>query len=221
MSNTINIAPFGEQIPVGANSGYPTILVKFLFTNAAHIPAGIPEQVRADHAAMDRKHTQEAYQGGYGHLANEGRIREGRVDTGTNFIKNLQLIQAGFLTRGLSNIGYQFTTCHWFYRKGYGESSDKYVVVLGYTNDMACKPEQEKDFVAQPALDLPNKAIEQRRALASTCWQYCHGWANLDGVISFNIGGRLPDGRAQHAIVVRNRAVTAARITRLVTEENE
>ena len=170
---------------------------------------------------MDRKHTQEAYQGGYGHLASEGRVREGRVDTGSNFVKNLQLVQAGFITRGLSNIGYQFTQCHWFYRKGDGESSDKYVVVLGYANDMACKPEQEKDFVMQPALDLPNKAIGQRRDLASTCWKYCHGWANQDGVITLNFGGRMPKGRAEHAIVVRSRSLTAARITRLVTEENE
>ena len=218
MAQNIKIAPFGEARVVGVREidntkpeeilQYDTVLVKFSFTNRAHIPAGIPEQKRLDDSTVDNRHAHEALAMGHTERAQIGRVREGRVDTGTQFIHNLQFVQPGCLVRGLSNVGYTVSQCHWFFKKGFGKSSDKYVVVLALS-------------LGGEPVNLPNQAIEQRRALANTCWQWCHGWSNLDGTLTLNFGGRLPDGKPQHSVVVRNRQLSGARITSLVTEEDE
>lgn len=204
------VLPFGQSVEIGIDSAYRTILCKFFFTNPAHIPQGVEEKDRKTNAEMDRQHTKAAYQAGHGYLAQVGRIREGRVDTGNHFIDNVHNVQPGFLTKGLANVGYHATSCHWFFKSGEGKSSDKYVVVVELTLN------GDNDATA-----LPEAGLNQRRALANTCWQWCHGYANPDGTITLNFGGREPEQTAKNAVVVRNRHLTAARIESLVAEEDE
>lgn len=155
-----------------------------------------------------------AYQAGYGHLAQMGRVREGRVDTGTHFIDNVQDIQVGCLINGLQNVGYQVTHCHWFLQTAEPPKTDKFVVVVGLGSD-----DQTKGGVT--ALEMSNKTLQQRRILTRTCWQWCHGWANPNGVITLNFGGRKPDGRPRNAVVVRDRKIWAAKAQDFIAEEDE
>jgi hypothetical protein len=59
------------------------------------------------------------------------------------------------------------------------------------------------------------------RELAATTWQWTHAWANPDGKVTINVGGRLPDGRPHYAMVIRNRKFAIAKIVEPVTEEQE
>lgn len=228
--STIPIAPFGQGIPVGYSSANRTILLKFFFTNRGHVPE-LPERsaqglgpgnnpilsgggfLRPDNAKMDQRHAYNAFQRGHGHLAEVGRIRAGRVDTGEHFIDNIHNTHAGCVVRGLDNIGYKLSQLHWYLKRDEmtnrpGGPIDKYVAVIGMVT-------------GADAIELPNKSLEKRRILAATCWQWCHGYANPDGVITLNFGGFMPGGKPQHSVVVRDHKLTAARITELVTEENE
>ena len=215
----ISIAPFGQTaligyiIPNGSEAKkvqFNSIQIKFQVNRMDQIPAGIPEQDRGSDAQADKRHFVAAYKGGYGHLAAEGRVREGRVDTGKNFIENLQRVQIGCIMKGLSNSGYRLTKCFWYHKPDASgdKRKDKYVVVLELG-------------LGADALVLSRETTLQRRELASVTWMYCHGWANPDGRITLNFGGRMDGAKAQHAVVVRNGALTAARITENVSEAQE
>ena len=162
MADITKIAPFGSRARVSGEGMYRKVLVKFSFTNRAHIPEGILEKQRQNNATMDHQHALAAITAGQHQLAQPSRIRPGRVDTGEHFIDNIQNIHVGCLVRGLASANFGVTDIHWFYKRGEGGSSDKYVVVVTL--------EHREETVA-----LPAQAIEQRRKLASTCWKYCHG----------------------------------------------
>ena len=204
---------FGDSAEVGSQAFYQTVIAKLLFTNPTHLPSGIPEVRRESDQEMDKLHTREAYTKGYGHLAQTGRVRPGRTDTGIHFIPNIQNIHAGFLIQGLSNVGYRVTGCHWFFKPANPKSSDKYVVVVNM--------QVEVGLEGFKLVELPREAIEQRRALSRTCWNYCHGWANPDRTITLNFGGRMPDATPRHAVVVREGRLIVAQTTAFVNEENE
>lgn len=209
--NIINIAPFGLMVPLRPIDGkgfYNKVLVKFSFTNHKHIPEGIEEKKRENNATMDHHHALAAISSNKHELAVPNRLRPGRFDTGNKFIDNLQFMHIGCLVRGLSNTNFAMSGIHWFHKIGEGGSSDKFVVCVTYKHSV--------DNVT-----VPQKSLEQLRKLASTCWQYCHAYANFDGAVTLNMGGRLPDGKPKHSVVVRNGHIMAARITRFVTESEE
>ncbi|MEK7641407.1 MAG: hypothetical protein AAB365_00250 [Patescibacteria group bacterium] len=211
-TTTASIKPFGDQARIGHATNCHTVLAKFYFTNPKHIPPGIPEVTRAESTAIDAAHIRFAYEIKQGQLAQPGRVREGRVDTGVQFINNLHNVHGGCLVRGLcnANIGYFVTHCHWFRLKSdTPQKSDKYVVVLCFSTD------------SEKKLETGRATLEARRALASTCWQWLHAYTNPNGVITLNFGGRMPDGKPKNTVVVRNGCLTAAQIIEPVTEEQE
>ena len=201
------ITPFGRGVHIGYNSPIHTILVKFYFTNEKQIPEGIPEKHRQSDQAVDDRHAMAAELNGRKDLAVVGRVREGRVDSGEHFVDNVHNVHAGCLTRGLSNLSYTLTDCHYYWHAAKG----KFVVVLKLTT-------KADESIVMP---ISNGTIEQRRALARTCWSWCHGWVNMDGVVTLNFGGRMPDGKAHHAIVVREHQLVAATVAEFVKEEDE
>jgi hypothetical protein len=215
----IKITPIGQTALIGKITPdgtqakqvqFNNIQIKFQVNSKTQIPAGIPEQERGSDAQVDKRHFVAAYQGGYGHLAAPGRLREDRVDTGKNFINNLQRVQIGCIMKGLSNHDYHLSKCFWYHKPDASgdKRKDKYVVVLELG-------------LGADALVLSRETTLQRRELASVTWMYCHGWANPDGRITLNFGGRMDGAKAQHAVVVRNGALTAARITENVNESEE
>lgn len=148
-----------------------------------------------------------------------GRVRENRTDTGEHVVDNLQLVQVATLRRGFSNIGMPLKDIHWFTLKGRPAQTgprgfekavmDKFVVVATFSTD------------ADASVKLAPEVVEALRALANVTWQWNHTWKNSNGVATINLGGRMPDGRARNAVVVRHRQLTIEPITENVGEEQE
>jgi len=210
---TNRIVPFGNFTKIGIG-GQNVVMLKFEFTNSAHIPPGIPRSDRPDNTVLDFMRESRAIGTAEESLARVGRVREGRVDTGTHFINNVHNVHAGVMTRGLANSSFELVQSYWYKREGRDGHCDKYVVVLTFVHWTV------KDRTKIDSAILKN-ATEQRRALARITWQWCHGWSNPDGTITLNFGGRQPDAKAQNAVVVRDHAITAAKIDQIVTEEDE
>ena len=184
-------------VPLTGDDGPDAVLLKFFFTNPAHIPPGIDEKGgRLTNQAMDAYHIEMTKLAGLSEeLAKVGRKRRERVDTGEHPVDNLSMTQVDeSLFFGLGGARFYLVNVHWFEQpaRAPGKKS-KFVVVLCF-NFM----EQVKNLP-----HLPQEGVEALDALATTTWQFCHVWDNPNGVVTVNMVGRQPDARARHAIVVR------------------
>ena len=205
--------PSNIGLPIGVGTSYHTVIVKFLFTNPKWIPAGIPFVSRGTNNLEDNAHFRKAVEM-FGAKAGQklgaiGRVREGRVDTGIHIADNIQLSQPAMLRSGLANIGMPLVDSHYFPLKSEDpKKSDKWVVCLSFC-------------VSQERIELPGPTVQAMRELAKTTWQWTHVWANPDGKVTINVGGRLPEGKPRYAMVICNRKFAMARIIEPVTEEQE
>ena len=208
-----------NALSLGDVDGAPDrVLVKFFFTNPKHIPTGIPERGRDTDAAMDTAHAMWAKVHEMAELAKQGRIRPGRVDTGTQVIKNLPDVQVATLRRGFANSGYVLSSAHWYVNPAKEQGKQPKAVVCLTFSRVAHVNEVP---------DLPRKTLDALRELAKTTWQFCHVYNNPDGCATVNLMGRRWDDKNQcyfaprNALVVRDGQLRAIEVAESVSEETE
>lgn len=187
-----------------ANSGrldlerVEAILVKFYFTNRNQVPQGIPYEQQPPKSERDALHAANAIAAGRADLAQVGRHREGRVDTGVPVIKDLPMVQAELLRSGLAKAGYALTGMrYWQQSAKKPGDKPKWVVQFQYTRDV--KPAPYPPTVAGTIEDLVRGAR----------WQSCYVWQNPDDVATINFVGRQPDGKAKNFLVCMETSIVA------------
>ncbi len=178
------------------------IIIKFFFTNPAHIPAGIEQKNRKADEVIDfaRNVTANKEIGAY------GRIREGRVDTGTQVANNLPMTQPAMLRRGLASQGYRLVDAHWFRKVQEGKTT-KFVVVLSFRHG------------AEESIDLGRKTEDAIRKLANTLW-FCHIWQNEKN-FTVNFVGLQQGTTPSYSVVARGGELSAVSSFAIVDEDDE
>ncbi len=176
-------------------NGHRRIDVKFTLRNLSEIPSGIENRWRMNEEALDTVHAANAVEMGRAELAEVGRVREGRVDTGECVINNLMSVQVGTIRRAFTNNGFVLSEVFTYQHK----KSLKPVLVLRYL------PKGEGvNSVAPPAF-----VTAALRVLGSAVWNLCNLWDNPDGSITINLNGKV--GKVAHepdyAIVVQKGCV--------------
>lgn len=107
-------------------------------------------------------------------LGEVGRVRPGRVDTGTQIFNNEPNTGAGFILGELAAAGLNLSSePHWFEQKREGKTT-KYVVVLSFSRSEPMK--------------LEPKTFGALTELTHTSW-FCHVWLNPNGVATANFVG--------------------------------
>lgn len=176
---------------------YGRILIKFLFTNPKHIPAGIPEQKVGSNEERDLNHLIEAATQCWIEKAEVGRVREGRVDTGENFIPGLNSVSIGEGFAQLIGGGWnRIANPHWFCQQpktqpGQKPRQLKYVVVLNL---------MRIDGARVLAPNTPKEALGGLNYLINDCNWTLHGWTNPNGVITLN-NMMIQEGPGQRGLV--------------------
>ncbi len=178
-------------------------MMKFFFTSKKHLPAGIEEKTRKSDEEIDFGRNVMAKNK---ELGAYGRIREGRVDTGTQVANNLPMTQPAMLRRGLASQGYRLVDAHWF-RKTQEGKTDKYVVVLSFKHG------------AEENIDLGRKTLDAIRKLARTLW-FCHIWQNEKN-FTVNFVGLQQGTKPSYSVVSREGSISAVSSFAIVEEEDE
>lgn len=189
------------------------VLVKFNFKDDKLIPIGIPRVERQPDYRIDVARQLDAYRTGQKELGKVGRIRKGRVDTGTQVISTKRPTQSAVIRRGLANNGFRLANLHWFSRqsnpKDHKQSSEPLYVVV------AC-------FIRGANDSVPTTAeVAALRALASMTWSQCFVWDNPNQLATINFLGRLADQKPKQSITVRDGSVVALDVDVAVMEEQE
>jgi hypothetical protein len=216
VAQTAQAAGSTQQLVLGSNddaNAIDMVLVKFFFKDHLLIPSGVPKVERAPTYQVDVAHQLEAMRAERKDLARLGRVRKGRVDTGTQAIKVNRPIHAALVRRGLANNGFRLSHLHWFKMD---DSSDKqgnqepmYVVVACMIRSLT-NSQPESTHVA--AL----------RELANMTWNACFVWENPPGKpATINFRGRAPNQKPKHALVVRDGTVEVEDVTEPLPEEKE
>ena len=170
--NAINLDPFGR------------ILVKFLFTNRSHVPKGIQYQPVGSIEERDHKHLIDAVMKGWVEKAEVGLHREGRVDTGTQFAKNLLSVNSGDGIAQLIAGGWnRIDNPHWYTQQpksvpGQKPRMPKCVVCFNLS--------KAGDDAKRLSWDLPKEAISGLDYLMNRSNWTFHGWVNPGGLITLN-----------------------------------
>lgn len=184
------------------------VWVKFNFTNQKHIPPGIERIDRPGDKLLDLLHAHKAKRAGQASLAEVGRHREGRVDTGEKVRENLQQTQLAFLRKGMANNGFRVSRCRWYEHQVEGRQS-KYVVEIGFTDNI------------NASIWLTRGQEEALRALARDAVWTAHIWANPDDTCTVNMVQRQPSVVPKNAVVIRNGAITVVPVKNLIEESGE
>lgn len=185
------------------------VWVKFNFTNPNHVPPGIMRMDRRpDDHILDRDHAHKAMSIGRPDLAEVGRHREGRVDTGEKVHENVQQTQLAFLRRGMANNGMKLGRCRWYIHQVPGRQT-KFVVELGFTHN------------PQAMLTLTRQQEDALRALARDAVWTSHIWANPDDTCTVNMVQRQPGVPPKNAVVVRDGKLTVVEVSKLIEEAAE
>jgi hypothetical protein len=127
-----------------------------------------------------------------GNLGEVGRIREGRVDTGTQLYNNEPLVSAELIRRALTNASFGLDDAHWHTQKKDGRAT-KFVTSLAFSATDA------------PIAEFDRQTTEAFRELAATAW-FCHVWLNPNGLLTINFVGVQKEA-AQQLLTVRDRAI--------------
>lgn len=171
---------------------YGRILVKFYFTNPIHIPQGINEMFVGSNEERDYNQVAEAAMNGWIQKAEVGRVREGRVDTGENFIPGISSVSLGGGLRQLISGGWCFlTNPHWFKQQpkpypGKKTRQLKYVVVFNMVREESLPECKNQDGIQE-------ESKSGIRHLSLECNWTLHGWANPDSTVTLN-GTRKEEG---------------------------
>lgn len=199
-----NIQPHAISTVIGAPTAKlagKDIIIKFFFTNPAHIPAGIEQKNRKPDEVIDFARNVMAKDK---ETADYGRIREGRVDTGTQMANNLPMTQPAMLRRGLASQGYRLVDAHWFRKVQEGKTT-KFVVVLSFK------------FGAEESIELSRKTEDAIRKLSRTLW-FCHIWQNEKNFTVNFVGLQYPT-RPSYTIVAREGSLSAIASFAFVDDE--
>lgn len=190
-------------------------LVKFAFRRPELIPAGIPKVDRQPDYKLDVARQLDAYRSGHKDVAQLGRVRKGRVDTGTQVIKVQRPVHAGLIRRGLANNGFRLTHLHWFTKDSDPKKDPKGQQDPIYTV-CAC-------FVRGTQAQEPERAhVEALRALAKLTWNNVYVWENPTGQpATLNFGGLAKDQKPKHTLVVRNGIILVEDVQDTLSEERE
>lgn len=168
------------------------VLTKWNFTNFELIPPGIDQnETRLCDALLDREHAHDATRIGRPDLAEVGRHREGRVDTGEKVWENVKRLQVAFLQKGMQNNGLHVAGCRWYVHAIPGRQT-KAVVEVIYTDNPKYKMELTR--VQRDALRILSRA---------SAWTG-HIWYNPDDTCTVNLVLREPDVTPTSAVVVRD-----------------
>lgn len=125
-------------------------------------------------------------------LGQVGRVREGRVDTGTPIFNNVANTGAGFLLGALAASGLNLSADpHWFEQKKAGKAT-KYVVVLSFSRSEPIK--------------LEPKIFGALTELSHTSW-FHHLWLNPNGVVTANFVG-IQQGEPKQNLAVEDGELT-------------
>jgi hypothetical protein len=186
------------------------ILVKYSFANPSRIPAGIRQVPRNADMEQDKIHATWAVQHGQAELAEVGRIREGRVDTGVQAVNNAQMLQVATLRRALFNNGFGLADCYWQEREKQGGGIICLVVL-----------EFQRISTGMVTPPLPRQTVEALRVLANTPARYCHVWSNPDDSITVNCISPQFGQKPKTAMVVRDGQLVAIEVTAVVEESEE
>ncbi len=219
------------SIPLTEGSGWVgpgRIVVTFDFTNPRWIPRGIPLVERPGDREVDSDHALGVIALGRPELAQLGRHRTGRVDTGIPIIRNLEGVHAAILRRGLTNCGYRLVDCHYCQhiprpKAGTRSRTPKWKVCL--TFQWVGEGEFEGNLVQEDGQPNYNgKTVAALRELANTTWAFAHVWDNRqagNNAVAINFVGRQPEAKPQHAIAVRHNRLTAVRVAQAIPEDEE
>lgn len=214
------------SVPVSAPSidlgSVDKVLIKFQFTNGERVPEGIYRFTTSEQL-MDKRHAQRAQQGGYGQLAQVGRVRAGRVDTGiclTPHGTGINYVQAGLVRRGLTNVQFPLRQCHskWYPDKKYHGSNNKEflgngkdVVTLGFQQGEFYDPaigDKDPNWKNQHEQLNRSSTTEAIRALARITWGICHIWFNPnERSATINLSHIELDAPAMYAVRVCDKKI--------------
>jgi len=163
-----------------------TIIAKFTVNKRAMVPAGIAERQRGTDEQSDVRQQLNTIRAGQADLAEVGRVREGRVDSGEQrIIVEGNPTNVDFLRRNLTSSGFRLTQVQYYERvtdPGKPWSKTKYVIECIFTR-----------VTAELEPYDTTKIDDALRQLATTSFNFCYVWVNPDLTCTINLSGRAPD----------------------------
>lgn len=196
---------------------HKTVLVKFSVKARDLIPPSLSRRVRQKEEEVDIRHGQEALKMGNMELAQVGREREGRVDTGFHAVDNLGPCHLAMLVKGLASNSYHLTDAFCYTK------AKKYVCGVNVRSDYTHVITLIFTWGGE-RVELFKELEQDLLQLRKMVWQYCHVWdnANTFSTVTVNLGGGPLQGVSpKWAIVVRNRVLQAIPVEKPVTAEEE
>lgn len=139
------------------------VLVKFTVNRLDLVPPGIPERLRGDEGTIDGFHAQAAIEQDAIELADVGRVRDGRVDTGQAIVQDAKNVIVDMLRIGLANNGFALVSLH--YHKAEKHGKTKFVITADYKR-------------GKNSLALSDKTTQALRQLAGPTTWTAHIWDN-------------------------------------------
>ena len=212
MENTLEL--------VGMDLGpYFKLLVKWYFTNEKRVPKGIRFEDVMSPNDRDRGHFMEA-QMARKEKAVIGEVREGRVETGTNFIHRLGGVSTGFSLDQLRNAGWgNVVTPHSFVQTPRAEKGKrnprmkKSVVALNLMRLEDCKNPEDPSY---DPWAMPEGSQDGFDILNNGSWSL-DAWANPNGVLTLNFTMFNPSDPGTNALTVNeDNFLSAVSVTDLV-----
>jgi hypothetical protein len=162
------------------------IVVKFYFTNPNRMPRWVVEKKHSQ-TEIDIRHAKEAERANMKDLAEIGRARAGRIDTGEQMIAEKSVTASG-LHAALRVFGARLVDVHRYIQRKPGKM-DKSVISLTYSTEC----EQGIRLSASQVFDL--------REIQSATWDHLNVWVNPDGVTTLNFLGLKPQEVAKKGFV--------------------
>lgn len=162
------------------------ILFKLFLPKGQAVPDGVRHASQIPEAERDRRNAKNAKAEGRGREAMVGRVRPGRVDTGTPVYQNEPNIQIASLRSLLAREGYRLSDVHHFVN-----DRDQSVIVMRLSTE-------------EEAMKLPRKTMDALRAIVRENIWTGNIWDNGDerpSTANFTSPRR---GEASRMIVVRD-----------------
>ncbi|MDB5224545.1 MAG: hypothetical protein JWO43_167 [Candidatus Adlerbacteria bacterium] len=186
------------------------VVVRFIFTNARYLPAGLREGKREEVRLMNNRHMNDKYTGGDQSLAEVGRLREGHVDTGRQVIDNLKGVSAVEFWDDMQRVGYHM--CHAMYFKEFQPGKSKKSRSDDNPNEVKEKFKYTIVLHFSRTGELLRLTKEQRNSLEAFfegCLWTCHIWENPElNPHTINFVQIQPGINPDYELVVINNAIT-------------
>lgn len=188
------------------------VMVKFTVLRMAMVPPGIAYKGKVDPGKADEKHCEKAQKLGFGELAQFGRIRKDRGDTGFHAVDNIGPVQLAMLTSGLANHSYHLTDVWYQVKERHGANQQRtvYVVTLLYK-------------FGEETVQLAKELRQDLLLLRRVTWRWCHVYDNptVYNSVTVNLGGPMQGVSPKWAVVVRQRKLQVIPVEKPVEEAEE